>query len=347
MVIKSDTIHEERAARLEVFRGLLKQRILMLDCAMGTMIQSYDLSEDDYRGGRFADHPGDLKGNNDLLSLTQPAIIRDIHDAVLEAGADLIETNTFSSTSIAQTDYAMEDLAHELNYEAARIARAAADDFTEKDPERPRFVAGALGPTNRTASLSPDVNNPGYRNVTFDELKEAYKEEARGLVEGGVDLLLVETIFDTLNAKAAIFGIQEYLDEAGLDVPVMISGTITDASGRTLSGQTTEAFYDSIRHADPISVGLNCALGSGELRQYIEELARISDVPISAYPNAGLPNEFGEYDETPEMMAEEIGDWAQNGWLNIVGGCCGTTPEHVKALAGAVSGHAPRGIPEN
>ena len=347
MVIKSDTIHEERAARLEVFRRLLKQRILMLDCAMGTMIQSYDLSEDDYRGGRFADHPGDLKGNNDLLSLTQPAIIRDIHDAVLEAGADLIETNTFSSTSIAQTDYAMEDLAHELNYEAARIARAAADDFTEKDPERPRFVAGALGPTNRTASLSPDVNNPGYRNVTFDELKEAYKEEARGLVEGGVDLLLVETIFDTLNAKAAIFGIQEYLDEAGLDVPVMISGTITDASGRTLSGQTTEAFYDSIRHADPISVGLNCALGSGELRQYIEELARISDVPISAYPNAGLPNEFGEYDETPEMMAEEIGDWAQNGWLNIVGGCCGTTPEHIRALAGAVSGHAPRGIPEN
>ena len=344
-MLKNETIHEEREGRLERFRALLKQRILLLDCAMGTMIQSYDLTEADYRGERFADYPSDLKGNNDLLSLTQPGIVRDIHDAVFEAGSDIIETNTFSSTSIAQKDYGMEDLAYELNYEAARIARQSADEWTEKDPERPRFVAGALGPTNRTASLSPDVNNPGFRNVTFDELREAYKEEARGLVEGGVDLLLVETIFDTLNAKAAIFGIQEYLDEAGLDVPVMISGTITDASGRTLSGQTTEAFYNSISHADPISVGLNCALGSGELRQYIEELARISDVPISAYPNAGLPNEFGEYDETPEMMAAEIGDWAKNGWLNVVGGCCGTTPDHIRALSEAVSPHAPREIP--
>ena len=344
-MVLQKTARGEREARLEKFRALLKQRILMLDCAMGTMIQSYDLSEADYRGERFADHPGDLKGNNDLLSITQPQIIRDIHEACFEAGADIIETNTFTSTSIAQKDYGLEDLAYELNYEAARVARAAADDHTERDPDKPRFVAGALGPTNRTASLSPDVNNPGFRNVDFDELKEAYKEEARGLVEGGVDLLLVETIFDTLNAKAAIFGIREYLEEAGLDVPVMISGTITDASGRTLSGQTTEAFYNSVRHADPVSVGLNCALGSGELRQYIEELARVSDVPISVYPNAGLPNEFGEYDETPEMMAEEIGDWAQNGWLNIVGGCCGTTPDHIKALAAAVSDHAPREIP--
>ena len=329
---------------MEKFRGLLKQRIIVLDCAMGTMIQSYDLSEEDYRGGRFADHPRDLKGNNDLLSITQPGIVRDIHDACLEIGSDIIETNTFTSTSIAQMDYGTEDLAYELNFEAARIAREAADDHTRRDPEKPRFVAGALGPTNRTASLSPDVNNPGYRNVTFDGLREAYEEEARGLVDGGADLLLVETIFDTLNAKAAIFAIQEYLDEAGLEVPVMISGTITDASGRTLSGQTTEAFYNSVRHADPISVGLNCALGSKELRQYIGELARVSEVPVSAYPNAGLPNEFGEYDETPEMMAAEIGDWARNGWLNVVGGCCGTTPEHVKAIAEAVSGHAPREI---
>ena len=345
MVLKN-TIREERAARLEKFRDALKERILVLDCAMGTMIQSYGLSEEEYRGERFAGHPGELKGNNDLLSITQPGIIRDIHEAVLDVGADIIETNTFSSTSIAQRDYGMEDLAYELNFEAARVARTAADVYTDNTPDKPRFVSGALGPTNRTASLSPDVNNPGFRNVTFDELKEAYREEARGLVEGGVDLLLIETIFDTLNAKAAIFGVQEYLDEEGLDVPVMISGTITDASGRTLSGQVTEAFYNSVRHADPISIGLNCALGSKELRQYIEELSRISETHISAYPNAGLPNEFGEYDETPEFMAEEIGDWAANGWLNIVGGCCGTTPEHIKAIADAVADHPPRELPE-
>ena len=345
MVLR-DTIREERAARLERFRAALKERILVLDCAMGTMIQSYGLSEDEYRGERFADHPGELKGNNDLLSITQPGIVRDIHEAVLEVGADIVETNTFSSTSIAQSDYGMEALAYELNFEAARLAREAADAYTDKTPDKPRFVAGALGPTNRTASLSPDVNNPGFRNVTFEELKEAYGEEARGLVEGGVDLLLIETIFDTLNAKAAIFAVQEYLDEEGLEVPIMISGTITDASGRTLSGQVTEAFYNSVRHADPVSVGLNCALGSGELRQYIEELARISETHVSAYPNAGLPNEFGEYDETPEMMAEEIGDWAANGWLNIVGGCCGTTPEHIRAIAEAVADHPPRPLPE-
>ena len=340
------TKNEERQARLYEFRALLEQRIVLLDCAMGTMIQSYGLSEGDYRGKRFIDHPGELKGNNDLLSITQPGIIRDIHEAAMDAGSDIIETNTFSSTSIAQADYQLEDLAYELNYEAACVARETADAYTEKTPERPRFVAGALGPTNRTASLSPDVNNPGFRNITFDELAWSYAEAARGLVEGGVDLLLVETVFDTLNARAAIFGITSYLEEQGLDVPIMISGTITDASGRTLSGQVTEAFWNSVRHANPISVGLNCALGSKELRQYIEELSRISDVPVSAYPNAGLPNEFGEYEELPEMMAAEIRQWAEAGWLNIVGGCCGTTPGHVRAIAKAVSGHPPREIPE-
>ena len=340
------TFNEEREGRISKFRALLKQRIILLDCAMGTMIQRYGLSEEDYRGEHFGDHPGELKGNNDLLSITQPQVIRDIHEAVLDVGADIIETNTFSSTSIAQKDYKLENLAYELNYESARIAREAVDGFTEKTPDKPRFVAGALGPTNRTASLSPDVNNPGFRNVTFDELKEAYKEATRGLVEGGADLLLVETIFDTLNAKAAIFAIKEYLEEENLDVPIMISGTITDASGRTLSGQVTEAFWNSVRHAEPISVGLNCALGSSELRQYIEELSGIAATNVSAYPNAGLPNEFGEYDETPEHMATEIGEWARNGWLNIVGGCCGTTPEHIEAIAEAVSGHAPREVPE-
>src|ERR671913_1017646 len=345
MVLQS-TKNEERQARLYKFRALLEQRIVLLDCAMGTMIQSYGLSEGDYRGKRFADHPGELKGNNDLLSITQPGIISDIHEAAMDAGSDIIETNTFSSTSVAQADYRLEDLAYELNYEAARVARESADAYTQKTPEKPRFVAGALGPTNRTASLSPDVNNPGFRNITFDELAESYAEAARGLVEGGVDLLLVETVFDTLNARAAIFGITSYLEEQGLDVPIMISGTITDASGRTLSGQVTEAFWNSVRHANPISVGLNCALGSKELRQYIEELSRVADVPVSAYPNAGLPNEFGEYDETPEMMAAEVGEWAREGWLNIVGGCCGTTPEHIKAIAEAVSGCPPREIPE-
>jgi 5-methyltetrahydrofolate--homocysteine methyltransferase len=345
-MVLQHTKSEERQARVCEFRALLEQRIVLLDCAMGTMIQSYGLSERHYRGERFADHPGELGGNNDLLSITRPEMIRDIHEAAMDAGSDIIETNTFSSTSIAQADYQLEDLAYELNYEAARIARETADAYTEKTPERPRFVAGALGPTNRTASLSPDVNNPGFRNITFDELAESYAEAARGLVEGGVDLLLVETVFDTLNARAAIFGITSYLEEEGLDVPIMISGTITDASGRTLSGQVTEAFWNSVRHANPISVGLNCALGSKELRQYVEELSRISDVPICAYPNAGLPNEFGEYEETPEMMAAEIHDWARAGWLNIVGGCCGTTPDHLRAIAEAVSGHPPREVAE-
>src|SRR5215216_182896 len=340
------TKNEERQRRLHEFRALLEQRIVLLDCAMGTMIQSYGLSEGDYRGERFANHPVELRGNNDLLSITQPEIIRHIHEAAMDAGSDIIETNTFSSTSIAQADYRLEDLAYELNLEAARIARAAADAYTEKNSERPRYVAVALGPTNRTASLSPDVNNPGFRNITFDELADSYAEASRGLVEGGVDLLLVETVFDTLNARAAIFGITSYLEEEGLDVPIMISGTITDASGRTLSGQVTEAFWNSVRHADPISVGLNCALGSKELRQYIQELSGIADTHVSAYPNAGLPNEFGEYDESPEYMATEIGEWARNGWLNIVGGCCGTTPEHIKAIADAVSGNPPREVPK-
>jgi 5-methyltetrahydrofolate--homocysteine methyltransferase len=340
------TIGQERGARISEFRALLKQRILLLDCAMGTMIQGYGLLEEDYRAERFEGHPKELKGNNDLLCITRPQIVREIHEAVLEAGADIVETNTFTSTSISQADYGMEDVAYELNYEAARLAREAADGFTDRTPDKPRFVAGAIGPTNRTASLSPDVNNPGSRNVTFDELEEAYREATRGLVDGGVDLLLVETIFDTLNAKAAIFAIKEYLEEVNLDIPIMISGTITDASGRTLSGQVTEAFWNSVRHAGPISVGLNCALGSKELRQYIEELSRLAETHVSAYPNAGLPNEFGEYDETPEMMAAEIGVWAKEGWLNIVGGCCGTTPEHIRAMAEAVSVHAPREVPE-
>jgi 5-methyltetrahydrofolate--homocysteine methyltransferase len=340
------TVDEERQARVSGFRSLLKQRILVLDCAMGTMIQGYGLSEEDYRGERFADHPRDLKGNNDLLSLTQPQVIRGIHEAVLEVGADIVETNTFNATAISQADYGTEDLAYEINYVAARLAREAADGFTGRTPEKPRSVAGAIGPTNRTASLSPDVNNPGFRNVTFDELKEAYGEAAKGLVDGGADLLLVETIFDTLNAKAAIFAIQELLEEEGVEVPIMVSGTITDASGRTLSGQTTEAFWNSVRHAEPVSVGLNCALGPRELRQYVEELSRVADVSVSAYPNAGLPNEFGEYDETPEMMAAEVGEWAGEGWLNIVGGCCGTTPEHIEAIAEAVSGCPPREVPE-
>ncbi len=345
-MVLEKTAGRERSDRVREFRSLLKQRILVLDCAMGTMIQGYAPSEEDYRGEYFADHAGELKGNNDLLSITQPHIIREIHEAVLEVGADIIETNTFNATAISQADYGTQDLAYELNLAAARLAREVADGFTENTPRKPRFVAGAIGPTNRTASLSPDVNDPGYRNVTFDELKEAYREAAKGLVDGGADLLLVETIFDTLNAKAAIFGIKELLEEEGLDVPIMISGTITDASGRTLSGQVTEAFWNSVRHAEPISVGLNCALGSKELRQYVEELSRLADVPVSAYPNAGLPNEFGEYDEGPEMMAAEVGEWAREGWLNIVGGCCGTTPEHIKAIAEAVSGCRPREVPE-
>ncbi len=325
---------------------LLKQRILILDGAMGTMIQGYSLDEADYRGERFADHPVEVKGNNDLLVLTQPDIIRDIHTAYLEAGADIIETNTFNATSISMADYQMEFLVDELNRAAARVAREAADAVTAKNPDRPRFVAGVLGPTGRTCSISPDVNNPGFRNVTFDELVTTYDEAIHGLVEGGADLLLVETVFDTLNAKAALFAIEQYFERHGTVLPVMISGTITDASGRTLSGQTTEAFYNSLRHVKPLSIGLNCALGANELRQYVEELSRVSETFVSAHPNAGLPNEFGEYDESSEQMAAEIEQWAASGFLNIIGGCCGTSPAHIQAIAEAVGRHPPRALPE-
>ena len=319
-----------------------RDRILVLDGAMGTMIQALKLDEAGYRGDRFKDWSQDVKGNNDLLNLTQGPAIRDIHVAYLEAGADIVETNTFSSTTIAQADYAMEELAYELNLVGARLAREACDIVEARDPSRPRFVAGALGPTNRTLSISPDVNNPGYRAVSFDEMKEAYAEAVRGLIDGGSDILLVETIFDTLNAKAALFAIDEVLEEKGVNLPVMISGTITDLSGRTLSGQTPEAFWYSVRHSQPFSIGLNCALGAKEMRAHVAELSRVADTLVCAYPNAGLPNEFGEYDESPEAMAELVGEFAASGLVNVVGGCCGTTPDHIRAIAQAVAGHAPR-----
>ncbi len=322
----------------------LQERILILDGGMGTMIQRCKFSEEDYRGSQFADWPSDLKGNNDLLCITQPERIKALHKGYLDAGADIIETNSFNTTSIAMADYDMQDLARDINVAAARVARQAADEAST--PDKPRYVAGVLGPTNRTASISPDVNDPGFRNVNFDTLVEAYLEALDGLVEGGIDLVLIETIFDTLNAKAAVFAVDKYCYENNLDLPVMISGTITDASGRTLTGQTTEAFYNSLRHARPISFGLNCALGPMELRPYIEELSRISETFVSAHPNAGLPNEMGEYDLDPATMAKEIRGWAEKGFLNIIGGCCGTTPEHIAAMAEAVEGLAPRNLPD-
>jgi len=325
---------------------ILKDRILILDGAMGSLIQTYKLDEAGYRGERFADWPSDVKGNNDLLVLTQPQIIKDIHTAYLEAGADIVETNTFNATSISMADYGMEELTYEINKVAAEVARQACDDIEAQIPDKPRFVAGVLGPTNRTCSISPDVNNPGFRNITFDQLKEAYLESMSGLVDGGADLILVETIFDTLNAKAALFAIEEYFSKNNVNLPVMISGTITDASGRTLSGQTAEAFWNSLNHINPISFGFNCALGATELRPYIEEIAGLANCHINTHPNAGLPNEFGEYDESPEEMAAEIEDWAKNGYLNIIGGCCGTTPAHIKAIADAVSKYPPRKIPD-
>lgn len=327
-------------------KNLLKERILMLDGAMGTMIQGYKLEELDYRGERFKDWPSDVKGNNDLLVLTQPQIIEDIHLSYLRAGADILETNTFNATSIAMADYDMEGLAHEINLEAARIARKACDQITAETPDRPRFVAGVLGPTNRTATISPDVNDPGFRNVSFDELVNAYLESIDGLIKGGADLLLIETIFDTLNAKAAIYAVEQYFDENSLRLPLMISGTITDASGRTLSGQTTEAFWSSVSHARPLSIGLNCALGPKELRQYIEELSKISETYVSVHPNAGLPNAFGEYDETAEQMRDEIQEWVESGFVNIVGGCCGTTPEHIRVIREGIVSYPPRTLPK-
>ena len=327
---------------MKVIKELLKERILIIDGAMGTMIQRHKLTEADYRGERFKDWHTDVKGNNDLLSITQPGIITGIHKLYLDAGADIIETNTFSSTSIAQADYDMQSLAYEMNVAASRCARAAADEYTKKNPDKPRFVAGAIGPLNKTLSLSPDVNNPGFRAVTFDEVAAAYTEQIRGLVEGGVDILLIETIFDTLNAKAAIYAISQYKRASGIDLPVMISGTITDASGRTLSGQTLEAFYISVMHANPISIGLNCALGASEMRPHIEELSAIASCYTSAYPNAGLPNAFGEYDEQPHQTAHIIEEWAKEGFVNIVGGCCGTTPDHIRHIANEVAKFKPR-----
>lgn len=321
---------------------LLKKRILVLDGAMGTMIQQFGFEEEDYRGDRFKDYEILLKGNNDLLSLTQPEAIKEIHHKYLEAGADIIETNTFSGTTIAMADYGMEDLVYELNYESARLAKEVALEFTEANPDKPRFVAGSMGPTNKTASMSPDVNDPGYRAVSFDELREAYKQQAEALIDGGADILLVETVFDTLNAKAALFAIEEIKDERNMELPIMLSGTITDASGRTLSGQTAEAFLISVSHIPLLTVGFNCALGANLMQPHLEAIAPKTDYAISAHPNAGLPNAFGEYDETPVQMAAQVEEYMKKNLVNIVGGCCGTTPAHIKALAELSSRYAPR-----
>ncbi|MGO1618476.1 MAG: methionine synthase, partial [Oceanisphaera sp.] len=336
-------------SRSPVFSQLeqaLAERILIIDGGMGTMIQSHRLEEAAYRGERFADWPSDLKGNNDLLVLSQPELIAQIHNDYFAAGADIVETNTFNATHIAMADYQMESLAVEMNFEAAKLARKVADEWTAKEPHKPRFVAGVLGPTNRTASISPDVNDAGYRNISFDQLVDAYTEAAQALIDGGAHLIMIETIFDTLNAKAAVFAIETLFDKLGTRIPVMISGTITDASGRTLTGQTTEAFYHSLRHANPLSFGLNCALGPNELRQYVQELSRISETYVSAHPNAGLPNAFGEYDLEADEMAEHIREWAESGFLNLVGGCCGSSPEHIRVMAEAVAGIKPRLLPE-
>ena len=333
-----------RQTRIAALKEALKQRILVLDGAAGTFIQNYKLDEAGYRGSRFADWSCDVRGNNDLLILSRPEIVSEMHEAYLAAGADMIETNTFSATTIAQGDYEMEELAYELNVEGARLARAAADAASTDD--RPRWVAGAIGPTNRTASISPDVNDPGKRNVDFDTLVKSYGAAARGLVEGGADTILIETIFDTLNAKAAIFAVGDLFEDLGFDIPVMISVTITDQSGRTLSGQTPEAFWNAVRHAKPLSVGVNCALGPDLMRPYVAELSRVAACAVSAYPNAGLPNAFGGYDETPESMTVHLKEWAESGLLNLVGGCCGTTPAHIEAFAEAVAACAPREIPK-
>jgi len=331
---------------MKTLRDCLSERILVIDGAMGTMIQRHKLKEADYRGQRFKDWHTDVQGNNDLLSITRPDIIEGIHKLYLEAGADIIETNTFSSTVIAQADYDMQAIAYEMNVASAQCARRAADAFTAQNPGKPRFVAGAIGPLNKTLSLSPDVNNPGFRAVTFDEVAAAYYDQVKALVEGGVDILLIETIFDTLNAKAAIYAIKKFYRDTHLtELPVMISGTITDASGRTLSGQTLEAFYTSIMHVKPLSVGLNCALGAQEMRAHIEELSQIASCYTSAYPNAGLPNAMGEYDEQPHETAHFIEEWAQEGFVNIVGGCCGTTPDHIKHIADNVKNITPRALP--
>ncbi len=320
----------------------IKNRILILDGAMGTMLQRYNFSEEDFRGEQFKDFPHSLKGNNDLLSLTQPTAIKEVHAAYFEAGADIVETNTFSGTTIGMADYHLEEYVYELNYESAKIAREAADEFTAKNPEKPRFVAGSIGPTNRTASMSPDVNDPGYRAVTFDDLRIAYKQQVEALMDGGCDLLLVETIFDTLNAKAALFAIEEVKEERNIDIPIMVSGTITDASGRTLSGQTVEAFLVSVSHIPLLSVGFNCALGADLLKPYLQTLSQNTSFNVSAHPNAGLPNAFGEYDETPEQMQAFIKEYLDDNLVNIIGGCCGTTPAHIKLIADIAKDYKPR-----
>lgn len=329
------TIHDE-----------LRKRILVLDGAMGTMLQRYKFTEEDFRGEKFKDWSSPVQGNNDMLSITQPEAIAEVHAKYFEAGADIVETNTFSGTTIAMADYDMEEFVYELNYESAKIAKKVAQEFTEKEPEKPRFVAGAMGPTNKTASMSPDVNDPGFRAISFDELRTAYKQQAEALLDGGVDLLLVETIFDTLNAKAALFAIEEIKEERNIEIPVMVSGTITDASGRTLSGQTAEAFLISVGHMPLLSVGFNCALGAKQLTPYLEVVSGKSNFAVSAYPNAGLPNAFGEYDETADEMAAQIKTYLDKQLINIVGGCCGTTPEHIHAIAKLVEGYAPRPLPE-
>lgn len=328
----------------EILSSAIRERILIIDGAMGTMIQKYKLEEQDFRNEQLKDHPFPLKGNNDLLSITRPDIIQAIHRAYFEAGADIAETNTFSSTSIAQADYKLEHMVYELNYQSAKIAAEVAREFTEKEPHKPRFVAGSVGPTNRTASISPDVNDPGYRAISFDQLVEAYTKQVRGLVDGGADMLLVETVFDTLNAKAALFAINTYLEENNLELPVMVSGTITDASGRTLSGQTTEAFWNSIQHGNLFSIGLNCALGAKDLYPYIRTLAKYADCLVSAHPNAGLPNEFGEYEQTPQQMVAELRDFVSHGYINLLGGCCGTTPDHIREIAKMASQYKPRSV---
>jgi 5-methyltetrahydrofolate--homocysteine methyltransferase len=320
----------------------IQKRILVLDGAMGTMLQAYKFTEDDYRGDRFKDYPSYLKGNNDLLSLTQPEAIAEVHRKYFEAGADIVETNTFSGTSIAMADYNMEHLVYELNYESAKIAKQVADEFTNANPAQPRFVAGSIGPTNKTASLSPDVNRPEYRAITFDELRIAYKEQVEALIDGGVDVLLVETIFDTLNAKAALFAIEEVKEERQIDIPIMVSGTITDASGRTLSGQTVEAFLTSISHIPLLSVGFNCALGAEQLKPYLQRLSNETEFFTSAHPNAGLPNAFAEYDQSPKQMQQLIEDYLQDGLINIIGGCCGTTPAHINAITEVAKNYKPR-----
>ncbi len=326
-------------------REILNQRIMIIDGAMGTMIQTYNLNEEQYRGERFKDISQLVKGNNDLLCITQPDIILAIHKQFLDAGADIIETNTFNAQVISMEDYKMTELVDEINIEAAKIARKAADEYTSKNPSKPRFVAGAVGPTNRTASLSPDVNNPGYRAVSFQDLVDAYSQQMKALIKGGVDLILIETIFDTLNAKAALFAINTIKEETGNDIPVMISGTITDASGRTLSGQTPEAFWNSMSHGEILSIGLNCALGARDMIPHISEISNVAWVYTTAYPNAGLPNEFGQYDESPEAMAKVVEEFMKEGWVNVIGGCCGTTPDHIKAIAETAKNYAPRQLP--